>query len=62
MYKETQENTIKLGKMINRFHTKLLGKKIIHYRKIDSTQKEIWRKIETGDIDNGTIISMTGMS
>ena len=48
--------------MINRFHTKLLGKKIIHYRKIDSTQKEIWRKIETGDIDNGTIISMTGMS
>lgn len=56
MYKETKENTIALGKMINGFHTKLLGKKIIHYSKIDSTQKEIWRRIETDDIDNGTII------
>ena len=31
--------------------------KIIHYEKIDSTQKEIWRRIENNNIENGTIIS-----
>lgn len=29
---------------------------IIHYKEIDSTQKEIWRRIENGNIENGTII------
>lgn len=43
-------------KIKDKFHTKLLGKNVFHYREIDSTQKEIWRRIETGTIDNGTII------
>lgn len=30
--------------------------KIFHYKKIDSTQKEIWRRIEKQDIENETII------
>ena len=36
--------------------TKFLGKNIYHYEKIDSTQKEIWRRIEEKQIENGTII------
>lgn len=36
--------------------TKFLGKNIYHYEKIDSTQKEIWRRIEKKQIKNGTII------
>jgi len=31
-------------------------KNIIYYEKIDSTQKEIWRRIEKSDIENGTVI------
>lgn len=30
--------------------------KIIHYKEIDSTQKEIWRKIEKNQLENKTII------
>ena len=37
-------------------NTKILGKKIFYINKIDSTQKEIWRKIEKENIENGTII------
>ena len=37
-------------------NTKILGKKIITYKTIDSTQKEIWRKIKENKIENGTII------
>lgn len=33
-----------------------LGKNIIHYNKIDSTQLEVWRRIEEQNIENGTII------
>ena len=33
-----------------------LGENIIRYKKIDSTQKEIWRRIEGKDIENKTII------
>ena len=29
----------------------------IHYETIDSTQKEIWRRIENNEIQNGIIIS-----
>ena len=36
--------------------TKFLGKNVYHYEKIDSTQKEIWRRIEKNEIKNGTII------
>lgn len=34
-----------------------LGKKIIHFEKIDSTQLEIFRRLEKNTIENGTIIS-----
>lgn len=35
---------------------KYLGKKIIYYDKIDSTQKEVWRKLQNNEIENGTLI------
>lgn len=35
---------------------KNLGNKIINFEKIDSTQKEIWRRIEKGQIENKIII------
>lgn len=37
--------------------TKILGKNVINYEVIDSTQKEIWRRIEKDNIENGTLIS-----
>lgn len=36
--------------------TNYLGKNIYYYKSIDSTQKEIWRRIENENIINGTII------
>lgn len=36
--------------------TKYLGRNIFHYKEIDSTQKEIWRRININKIENGTII------
>lgn len=33
-----------------------LGKRIFHYRKIDSTQEEIKRRIDIDDIENGDVI------
>ncbi len=36
--------------------TKYLGRNIIHYKTIDSTQSEIWRLIESNNINNGTIV------
>ena len=36
--------------------TKFLGKEIYNFNKIDSTQAEIWRRIEDGNISNGIII------
>ena len=35
---------------------KYLGNKVIYYEKIDSTQKEVWRKLQNNEIDNGTLI------
>ena len=35
---------------------KILGKNKIFYNKIDSTQKEMWRKINDNNIENGTLI------
>ena len=40
----------------NNLVTKVLGSEIFYYKKIDSTQKEIWRRIVTEKIKNGTII------
>lgn len=45
-------NNLKLKNL----NTKFIGQNIIHYETIDSTQKEIWRRIEKNDIENGTII------
>ncbi len=38
-------------------NTKFLGKEFKNYKEIDSTQLEIWRRIENNNISNGTIIS-----
>lgn len=38
-------------------NTKILGQKVIHYQVIDSTQLEVWRRIEKGKIENGTVIT-----
>lgn len=36
---------------------KFLGRKSIYYPEIDSTQNEIWRRVEQGAIENGLVIS-----
>lgn len=36
--------------------TKFLGKNTIYYNEIDSTQSEIWRLVEQGSIQNGTLV------
>lgn len=41
---------------LDNLNTELIGRKVIHYQTIDSTQKEVWRRITAGDIENGTII------
>ena len=42
--------------MYRKRENKILGKNIVHYNKLDSTQKEILRQIEKNEIENGTII------
>lgn len=42
--------------MLKDLKTKVIAKNIIHYQTIDSTQKEIWRKIDKGNIENGTMM------
>lgn len=36
--------------------TRVLGKKYMCFKQIDSTQKEIWRRVNQGNIENGTVI------
>lgn len=36
--------------------TNFLGRNSIFYKRIDSTQDEIWRRLKKGDIDNGTLV------
>ena len=36
--------------------TNILGKNLIYYEEIDSTQDEIWRLIKNNKIKNGTLI------
>lgn len=36
--------------------TNFLGRNVIYYKKIDSTQNEIWRLIEGNKVPNGTLI------
>ena len=42
--------------VLPKLNTKWLGKETIYYKEIDSTQKEVWRRIENKNIDNGTLI------
>lgn len=41
---------------IKNLKTKYIGQKCFYYEQIDSTQKEIWRRVTNNKIDNGTII------
>lgn len=36
--------------------TEFLGRNVIYYEEIDSTQLEVWRQIEKNRIQNGTIV------
>lgn len=36
--------------------TKYLGREIFNFKEIDSTQKEIWRRIESENIRNGSLV------
>ena len=41
---------------LTKLKTKYMGRNFIHYNEIDSTQKEIWRRIEKNEIENGTAV------
>jgi hypothetical protein len=41
---------------LENLNTKFLGQNLIFYKEIDSTQLEMWRKVEKNIIKNGTII------
>lgn len=41
---------------LNNINTKYLGKKVVYYETIDSTQKEIWRRVKQKNIESGTVI------
>lgn len=41
---------------LNNLNAKFLGKNSFYFETIDSTQKEIWRRIKKDNIENGTII------
>lgn len=36
--------------------TEFLGRNVIYYEEIDSTQLEIWRRVEKNAIENGMLI------
>lgn len=36
--------------------TKVLGKNVIYYPEIDSTQDEVWRRLEKNTMENGSLI------
>ena len=41
---------------LSNLNTKTLGRKLIYYREIDSTQLEMWRRIDNNTAHNGMII------
>lgn len=41
---------------LKNLRTNFLGREIIHYKKIDSTQNEIWRLVQNKNIKNGTLV------
>lgn len=42
--------------------TKFLGKDYYYYKEIDSTQKEVWRRVNSENIKNGTLIRAENQS
>jgi len=36
--------------------TEVLGKNVIYYPEIDSTQDEVWRRLEKDTMENGSLI------
>ena len=42
--------------LLKNLKTKYLGRSFKYYKQIDSTQSEIWRLYESGNIQNGTLI------
>jgi BirA family biotin operon repressor/biotin-[acetyl-CoA-carboxylase] ligase len=45
-----------LNNLLNVLKAKYVGKENIYFEEIDSTQKEIWRRIDKKQISNGTVI------
>lgn len=41
---------------LQNLETNFIGKEIIYYKRIDSTQNEIWRKVKNKTIKNGTLV------
>ncbi len=41
---------------LQNLETKVLGKHYIYYKEIDSTQKEVWRRIDSNEIVDGMLI------
>ena len=41
---------------LTKLNTKFLGRNLIYYNTIDSTQLEAWRLIEKGSVNTGTTI------
>ena len=41
---------------LKKLETKFLGRNVIYYKEIDSTQSEIWRLIQNKAITNGTLV------
>ena len=37
-------------------NTKFLGKEMVYYATIDSTQLEVWRRVNKNQIKNGTLV------
>lgn len=47
---------------LDNLHTEILGKQFEYYDEINSTQKEIWKRINCNQIENGTVICAGGQT
>lgn len=56
--KKTKSNFVYCNNQIvlENLNTNFLGRKAFYYKKIDSTQSEIWRRLDETNIENGTLI------
>lgn len=45
-----------MNNKLENLNTKYIGRNIIYYEKIDSTQKEVWRRVKNNNIENGSLI------